>query len=1046
MSTNVREPSEGHGHGYGRLRGRRGLLRAVLATSGVLCSLGARGPLGGGEGNVSTAAGTRPTRRPARRRARRTAPALMGGVLAVTTIAAMIVAMLLGSPAPRASAASLQVAFSQEPFTGANVQVPSEWVMPAAPDQTTQTNYACLTASSASQSPSQPIPGCGGSPLPPAGTGLLQMTSATGNEEGGVASTYSVPSSQGIDVHFDTYQYGGTGADGIMFFLQAANPSNPQPQALGAPGGALAYANSSGSSGMVNGYLGIGFDVFGNYDNTDVGGSTCTVPSYEGNNKTMANEVSVRGPGSGNNGYCMLSSTAANGGLQGNLDGGLGGTPADSQVPAEVAINPTATAFTTASGLSVPAYSYVVSVTPIGASTQILSGSLPADAYLPAADSSWLDSNGIPRQLIFGFAASTGGSTDFHQVNNVQVSPLGSNPPQFGLTLGDSAAGVLLQGASVTYTATPSLSSTTGSEGNPPTFVATFPSGVTPGNATGTNWACTTSAPTVTCDYSGTGAISPGTTLPQISIPATVAASASGAQVVGGTLWENNAIVARADDTGTAVSAAQATPALGLTFADSAAGQLAQDAAVTYTASGTVSSSGASETKAPSFTATLPAAETLGSATGTNWSCSNSGQTLTCNWTGGTVAPGTALDPISIPVTVSADATGAQPVTGTLSSADASPASVSVTDYATVVSTPTLALTTSDNASGILMQGASVTYTLAPSVVSPGWNEADTPVVTDNFPPVFSSVTPSSANTDWPCAQSTSPSAITETCTYTGSTPIVAGTTLPSIVFDNVVSSSASTGTSANDSASISSNDAPTAIATDYARIGEGPAPNLSVTASAPSSEAPGTTYSLGIDPALQSSGGSASSDPVVTSTLPSGETFSSAPTPSNWGCALSGSSTVDTCTYSGTTPIPAGTSLTPINAAVVAGSAGIFTTQITMTDATDGAAEVSTSVTSNVAVPVLAISESVPASVLAGSSYTDTVSPSISSTGGPADHAPTVTSTLPSGETYSAAGSGTGWTCALSSTNTVDTCTYSGSLPIAAGTTLGTISATVDV
>ncbi|MHB1891663.1 MAG: IPT/TIG domain-containing protein, partial [Acidimicrobiales bacterium] len=73
-------------------------------------------------------------------------------------------------------------------------------------------------------------------------------------------------------------------------------------------------------------------------------------------------------------------------------------------------------------------------------------------------------------------------------------------------------------------------------------------------------------------------------------------------------------------------------------------------------------------------------------------------------------------------------------------------------------------------------------------------------------------------------------------------------------------------------------------------------------------------------------------------------------------------------------------------------------------------------------------------------------MSPSISSSGGPADHAPIVTSTLPSGETYSAAGSGTGWGCVLSSSNTVDTCTYSGSLPISAGAALGTISATVDV
>jgi len=122
----------------------------------------------------------------------------------------------------------------------------------------------------------------------------------------------------------------------------------------------------------------------------------------------------------------------------------------------------------------VPAYSYVVAATPIGASRQLIGGLLPSAAGFEPA--SWLDPvTGIPYQLAFGFSASTGGSTDIHEISNVALSPLNTNPPRFGLGLIDSAAGHLVQGSSVTYLASPSVSASGGSEGQVPSFTTTFP-------------------------------------------------------------------------------------------------------------------------------------------------------------------------------------------------------------------------------------------------------------------------------------------------------------------------------------------------------------------------------------------------------------------------------------------------------------------------------------------------------------------------------------------------------------------------------------------
>ena len=366
--------------------------------------------------------------------------------------------------------------FLNEPFTGSQVQIPSNWVLPALPSGVTGTNAACLTASATTTQ--TPIPGCQSPAIDTSPNGALRLTSATTNLDGGASYAGTVPSSQGLDIRFSTYQYSGNGADGILFYLAGSDPTQPAPPTtLGPPGGHLGYSGGSAAptgNGLANGYLGIGFDVFGNYTNSTFNGSGCTNPSWIGSSVKVPGQVTVRGPGSGTVGYCPLASSQAGGGLKGALGGGTSGTRSGSLVPVEIAINPTAASISTSGIANVPPLSFVVAVSPLGGPTQYITGSLPnASSFEPAG---WLEpSTGIPYQLAMGFAASTGGSTDIHEVRNIDVQPLFANPPQITMQLTDNSSGWLVQGTPATYTASGSLTTAGGSLNQPASLVATLP-------------------------------------------------------------------------------------------------------------------------------------------------------------------------------------------------------------------------------------------------------------------------------------------------------------------------------------------------------------------------------------------------------------------------------------------------------------------------------------------------------------------------------------------------------------------------------------------
>lgn len=291
-----------------------------------------------------------------------------------------------------------------------------------------KTNRACLTAGT--DVFATPLGKCPDWPSDPAGSGVLVLTPSVNQQVGSVMAQDTLPSTSGLDITFQTHQWksgSDASADGIGFVLAAVDPVSQTPSTVAGPGGgSLGYSPSDEFTGVdpyldgyANGYLGVGFDVYGNFLNPQFQGTGCSNPSWLAPSGTQEpNQITVRGPGNGTVGYCALESTA-NPALGLTQPALRGSTQTNSTVPVNVTINPTSDPTTNAAGQPVGARSYRVTFTGVGQSEQTFTGALPnANGLLP---SSWLDANGVPKQMVFGWTASTGGFNDNHAISYARV-------------------------------------------------------------------------------------------------------------------------------------------------------------------------------------------------------------------------------------------------------------------------------------------------------------------------------------------------------------------------------------------------------------------------------------------------------------------------------------------------------------------------------------------------------------------------------------------------------------------------------------------------
>ena len=230
-------------------------------------------------------------------------------VSAFVAVAALVGGLVIATAsAPTASAAN-------PPTTGSLI-VDESFSSATVPDSAwSGLGATCLTGAPAASVPSPTINNCDSrrtGPVPAQGVtpGYLQLNDAATSAVGTILYNRPIPASAGISVVFEQYQYGGNGADGIGFFLVDGATNLTR---AGGNGGSLGYTQRTGVDGILGGYIGVGLDSFGNfYDDGEGKGTNCPDDQRSPTTATGAvapNVVTLRGPGSGGNGYCYQAST-----------------------------------------------------------------------------------------------------------------------------------------------------------------------------------------------------------------------------------------------------------------------------------------------------------------------------------------------------------------------------------------------------------------------------------------------------------------------------------------------------------------------------------------------------------------------------------------------------------------------------------------------------------------------------------------------------------------------------------------------------------------
>ncbi|HUA45514.1 MAG TPA: hypothetical protein VMA77_09825, partial [Solirubrobacteraceae bacterium] len=275
--------------------------------------------------------------------------------------------------------------------------------------------YPCLTAGRAGSR--GPIRGCSRGPRAAPGRGALLLTRARDNQASGVVLRRSFPTSRGLNLSFTAYSWGGIGSymgrggDGISVMLLVAPPATR----IGPKGSGLGYDMKTPAlnpdspnpfPGVNAGYLGIGLDAFGNWTNANGDASNCPTPPWA-RTTAVPDTVTVRGPGSGVSGYCLLSSTesAGHGPLRHlRLDARQRGA---SRLRVNIVLDPAK-------------QRYVVRLRVQGRSRYrtVTAGALPDFYYAPGTG---VLTPGLPPALTIAFAATTGWANDNHEIADVSA-------------------------------------------------------------------------------------------------------------------------------------------------------------------------------------------------------------------------------------------------------------------------------------------------------------------------------------------------------------------------------------------------------------------------------------------------------------------------------------------------------------------------------------------------------------------------------------------------------------------------------------------------
>ena len=839
------------------------------------------------------------------------------------------------------------------------------------PNQFVSGGTGCLTAGSTATTIPGSIPPCATNALDPAGAGVLRLTTTRNNDAGNAIYEPTLQSTSGLVVTFDMFIYGGdnadgSGADGIAFFF--LDGTKPLPSGPGQPGGSLGYAQDcNGKPGILGGYIGLGLDEWGNFSNPS---DRCKV----GGPGFIPNTIAIRGSEASQYRYVTGYGAPNPTGLP---------FPLSKEVPTRT--TPVRVRITLTPSLFVS-----VELDPTGTGNNFVS-------YISALSIGNVNGGAFPPSFRFGWAASTGGHTNYHEIRNVTVT---TAPPV--LAIAKSHSGTFAAGGTGTYAIAVSNVGPVSTAGTT-TVVDTLPAGLTYKSSSGSNWTCSASGQKVTCTTSQSvpGSSSPsGSPYTPLSLVVNIAPGTSGTVTNSATASGGGAQNSPIANDPTQI----VIPTLTLTKTSS--GNFTVGRSGTFTL--TPGNNGGFATSGPiTVTDTLPNGLTYASATGTGWTCTASGQVVTCV-SSASIAPNGTGTPITLTVNVLADAL---PSVTNPATATGGGATNTATASVTVPVTGNANLTIQKQHTGDFIVGQQGTFTLNVG------NDGNVPTsanvtVTDTLPAGLTYV--SATGSGWTCSNAG------QIFTCISGAVIGVGATSTPITLITAVGAAAIP--SATNTATASGGGAPnTPSAIDVVTVNG--VPTLTLTKSHTGNFAVGAqgTFTL----VAGNNGTAATSGPIsVVDTLPNGLTFVSG-TGTNWTCTGAG----QTVTCTSAAPIPSGGNASPIALTVAVGAAAI-PSAINNAAASGGGAPNIAPATDTVAIdaPFLTLAKHHAADFVVGqpAAYTLTVS----NTGPVATQgAITVTDPLPAGLTFVST-AGTGWTCNGAGQNV--TCTST--TPIAAG------------
>ncbi len=244
--------------------------------------------------------------------------------------------------------------------------------------------------------------------IDPPGEGYLRLTNNTVNQKGFIYSNENFSTAQGLSISFEYYTYGGSGADGICFFLFDGTTASFN---IGGFGGSLGYAQylpyrtNTVLPGVSNGYLGVALDEYGNFPNPiEARQGGITGPGLFG---ISPKSVVLRGKGNGNstdpNNYKYLTSvTAADKGVD------LVNDAAERQ-PDSTRLGFRKTLIDLQPN---PAGGYNITVRIQVGGSPTKTTTVIDNYYYPEL---------APANVAYGISSSTGDLTNFHEIRNVKI-------------------------------------------------------------------------------------------------------------------------------------------------------------------------------------------------------------------------------------------------------------------------------------------------------------------------------------------------------------------------------------------------------------------------------------------------------------------------------------------------------------------------------------------------------------------------------------------------------------------------------------------------